>query len=600
MMTTAHKALKRRTIASRLLLCLLAATLLATLPGALPVAVAGPRPEITAGGGASSQIKTWDFERFDTDIAVNTDGSLSVRETQIVNFTGSFSFLNRDLVTTSASFDDGRSYGRVRYKDIEVLDLNGQPYKDVKVQKVRGARRIHITFSATNEQKGWIIQYRVTGAMIYAKDYDRLYYNTVTSDRDVPIKVSRTTVTLPAETDMSKVKTTQYPDEAQKPTSLQTGAEGNTLWWETVGIGPYSTMTIDVSIPKGVIQIPTVFQSWFGALMIILATLMTVGIATGMILAWWLKGRDVGVPEIDVVRYEPPADLRPMEVAYLANEDSSTSDITAAIVDLAIRGKLVITEEGEKGLLKRKKFGFIRTGPAVDDLSGYEQSIMSGLFASGDHVTEDDLEDKFYTSLGTIYLELKDQVLSKDLFAGDPSKVKGRYYLVGALMILLIILFYLGRSWFDFGWIDVFIPALAISGLVVIIVGHGMSRRTAKGSEALSYVNGFKDYMETAEQEEMKFMTPENFQQNLPYAMVLGVADKWAEKFADIYTTPPDWYRGYGPYSTVFLVSSLSDMQSNVGSTLASSPSSSGSGGGGGFGGGSSGGGFGGGGSSAG
>ena len=104
------------------------------------------------------------------------------------------------------------------------------------------------------------------------------------------------------------------------------------------------------------------------------------------------------------------------------------------------------------------------------------------------------------------------------------------------------------------------------------------------------------------EQEEMKFMTPENFQANLPYAMVLGVADKWAEKFKDIFTSPPDWYRGYYPgsaFSTVYLADSISRMQTGVGGTLASSPSSSG-GGGGGFGGGSSGGGFGGGGSSAG
>ena len=144
--------------------------------------------------------------------------------------------------------------------------------------------------------------------------------------------------------------------------------------------------------------------------------------------------------------------------------------------------------------------------------------------------------------------------------------------------------------------------ALAVTGIAVFIIGRYMSRRTAKGSEALSYVMGFKEYMATAEQEEMKFMTPENFQANLPYAMVLNVEQKWAEKFKDIYVDPPDWYRGYYPgaaFSTVYLADSLSRMRTTMNTTLPSSPSSSG-GGGGGFGGGSSGGGFGGGGSSAG
>jgi uncharacterized membrane protein YgcG len=85
---------------------------------------------------------------------------------------------------------------------------------------------------------------------------------------------------------------------------------------------------------------------------------------------------------------------------------------------------------------------------------------------------------------------------------------------------------------------------------------------------------------------------------------VLGVTKKWAEKFTDIYTTPPDWYLGpyAGTFSTMYLADSLNNMETRV-ATLSSSPSSSSGGGGfsdGGFGGGFSDGGFGGGGSDAG
>ncbi len=590
-------ALKRR--GGRTVRLLLTVAALMLLAAALLV------PAVSAALRQVAQVKTWEFERFDVDIQVNTDGSLSVRETQVINFTGSFSFLNRDLTAGKAGFDEGRSYGAVRFKDIKVTDLAGREVSDVKVEGITDGKRVRIGFNAFNEQKGWVIEYRMTGALIYAPEYDRLYYNTVSYDRSVPIKASRTTVTLPEGTDMSEVKWTQYPNENLPPSSLNSGVEGRTIWWEATDLAPYTTLTIDVAFPKGLVSVPLTYRSWFGAVMIALAALLGFGALLGMIILWYRKGRDIGAPELDVVRYEPPPDLRPAEVGVLVNESPTISDITATIVDLAIRRKLVINEQektGIKGLLDAREFSFQRWDKDLTDLAPFEKQLMDGLFESGDTVTEDDLENKFYTHIPEIDGDLKDQVLDKGFFDGDPSKVKHRYTMIGLLLLLLIIPVFLVRAWIDLGYLYAFVPALAIAGVSIFIVGRFMSRRTAKGSEALSYVKGFKEYMATAEQEEMKFMTPENFQANMPYAMVLGVATAWAEKFKDIYTEPPDWYRGYypGAFSTVYLADSLSRMETSVGSTLSSSPSSSGGGGGGGFGGGSSGGGFGGGGSSAG
>lgn len=548
-------------------------------------------------------VKTWEFERFDTHVTVNTDGSLTVRETQVANFTGSFHFLNRDLTTSKAVVGEGRTYGKVRFKDIKVYDLSGQPYRDFKVEKISGGARVRIQFSALNEQKGWIVQYRMTGALIYAPDYDRVYFNTVSHDRAVPIKSSLASVRLPPGTDMSKVRTTQYPDPTNPPAQSTSGRTGDTVWWQSSGIPPYTTFTVDVAFPKGLVEVPLAFRAWFGVLMIAMAAAMTIGITVAMLWLWWKKGRDVDAPESKEVQYEPPEGLHPAEVGVLVEESTRTGDITATIVDLAIRGKLVINEEEAGTLFKHTRFGFQRKDPGVEGLADYERKVLDGLFEAGDTVTEEDLENKFYTHVGGIESSLKDQVLGRGYFEGDPAKVKARYFYIGALLVLLIVPLFLSRAWFDLGYVAAFIPALAISGVVVAVVGRFMPRRTAAGSKAYSYVAGFKEYMSTAEREEMKFMTPQNFQQNLPYAMVLGVAGEWASKFQDIYTSPPDWYHGYyggAPFSTVYLASSLSNMQTSVGSTLTSSPSSSSSGGGGGFGGGSSGGGFGGGGSSAG
>lgn len=548
------------------------------------------------------EVKSWDFERFDTDITVNTDGSLTVRETEVANFTGDFHFLNRDLTFGKANNTSGRTYGRVRFQDIKVFDLQGQPASTVKIQNIRGGKRVAISFSATNEQRGWVIQYRMTGALIYDSNTNRLYFNTVSNQRDVNIKSSRTTVKLPAGVPMDKVKTVTYVDTSNPPATHTSGREGDILFWQATDIKPFTTVTIDVSLPAGFVKVPLTYRAWFGAVIITLASILAFGALALMLVLWWRKGRDIAAPSLDVVTYEPPKDLRPMEAAFLMNEGTSASDISATIVDLAIRGKLVITEQEGGTILKHKEYGFERKPSVLDDLAPFEVGIMDGLFESGNTVTEDDLHEKFYTHIAGIKSNLKTQVLGKDLFDGDPGAVKGHYSFIGIVLLLLIIPVYFSVAWFDPGYVYAFIPAFAISGLSVMIVGRFMSRRTAKGSEALSYVKGFAEYMKTAEREEMKLMTAENFQANLPYAMVLGVAKEWAGKFQDIFTEPPDWYRSYYPgtvFSTVYLADSLSSMQTSVASTLSSSPSSS-SGGGGGFGGGSSGGGFGGGGSSAG
>ena len=572
--------------------CFLALLLTATGAAAVPFGGAPQHP----------QVKEWDFEHFDSAITVNKDGSVRVRETEIANFTGSFSFLNRDLPTTRANFTGGRTYGEVRYKNIKVYDLNGKPWPTWKVEKFRGGRRVAISFSATNEQKGWIIEYTMTGAIIYAKDYERLYFNTVSIDRDVPIKSSKVAVTLPAGTDMSKVRSTAYPSTSSPPTSVTTSTEGNTLIWETKGIFPQTTLTVDVSMPKGTVQVPLVFRAWFGVLAIGLAVLLILIILGIMLWLWNKKGRDIAAPALDVVQYEPPEGLRPAEVGMLLDESPRNSDVTATIVDLAIRGQLVISEGDASGILKHKEYSFESKGASTEGLEQFETDTLSGLFESGSIVKEEDLKDKFYTHLPIISRHIKELVLGKEFWDGDPASVKRKYFYIGVLLLLLMIPVYFARSWFDLGYLIAFMPALGISGIVMMIIGHYMPRRTEKGVQMHSYIMGFKDYLSTAEKEEMKFMTPENFQQNLPYAMVLGVTQQWAEKFKDIYTSPPDWYHGYyaGTFSTIYLVDSLNNMQTSVYSTLSSSPSSSSSGGGGGFGGGSSGGGFGGGGSSAG
>jgi uncharacterized membrane protein YgcG len=558
--------------------------------------------------GTSAQFdeKSWDFERFDVDIQLHEDASFTVRETQVVNFQGSFSFLTRDIDTGTASFSEGRTYGRVRVKDIQVYDLDGQPYDGElwSTENYDGGVTVTINFEAQDEQRGWIIEYRMTGAIIFAEDYDRFYWNAVSEYREVPIKSSLVTAYLPPQTDMDQVETAFYTEYAYAAENTDYGRDGDMLWWYAENIAPYTTITIDVAFPKGIVEKPWQYRGITGLIVIIFSAVFFITTLVIMLLLWWIRGRDVGGTDSAMVQYEPPEGLRPAMMGMLVNELPRVDDISATIVDLARRGKLSIFEQEAGGVFQRVKYGFQRTDEDESDLLTYEREIMKGLFEKGNRVTEDDLRNEFYTHIGEILNQgVKQEVMKRGLFIKDPQKVREGYYWKGALLAIVpaAVIFSL-NIWLDMGYLNLLAAGFIPSGITIAVIGRFMPRRSSKGSQVYEHALGFKEYMATAESEEMKYMTPENFQKNLPYAMVMGVADKWGEKFADIYTTPPEWYHGtHTGFNTVYFTSSLSNMNHSLNRTLSSSPSSSGSGGGGGgFGGGSSGGGFGGGGSSAG
>lgn len=254
-------------------------------------------------------------------------------------------------------------------------------------------------------------------------------------------------------------------------------------------------------------------------------------------------------------------------------------------------------------MLKRKKYCFRRLNSDQSGLLPYETDIMQGLFEKGPIVEEEDLQNEFYTHVDDILNKgVKKEVIKARLFSRDPKKIRQSYYYGAAsIAVLPSTLILLLNSWFDMGYFNFLSVGFLLSGLVIGMVGRFMPRRTRKGSLAYTHAMGFKEYLETAEKLELEHMTPQYFQNFLPYAMSLGVAELWAERFQDIYTSPPQWFVvSYMGFSTVYLATSIGDMSRNLNHTLVSSPSGSGFGfSGGGFGGGFSSGGFGGGGSSA-
>ena len=135
--------------------------------------------------------------------------------------------------------------------------------------------------------------------------------------------------------------------------------------------------------------------------------------------------------------------------------------------------------------------------------------------------------------------------------------------------------------------------------IVLVFVFSKLIRAyTPYGREVMNDIEGFKEYLSIGEAGRVEASTPTDpekiFCDYLPYALALGVENKWIDSFENVLSKSQiqKALSEHGLYSTISIGSTLSCMASSI--SRSSSPHSSGSGGGGrsggGFGGGGGGG----------
>lgn len=172
-----------------------------------------------------------------------------------------------------------------------------------------------------------------------------------------------------------------------------------------------------------------------------------------------------------------------------------------------------------------------------------------------------------------------------------------------------VILFFLiwGLGFGGLPWITTVLPALqqdsiyligyfvgifCVLGMVVCLTY--LPKRTSYGNEILGKIKGFKNFLETAEKDQLEAMVAKNptyFYNILPYTYVLGVSDKWIKKFEVISMQAPTWYDGSDTFDVATFGTFMNSTMSSATSAMSYDSSSSSSDSGGGSAGGGSGGG---------
>ena len=546
-------------------------------------------------------IKSYYYDSIEVDITVNQDSTFDVIEKQTYNLTGSFGYFYRDIEIKDFDY----------ISNIKVYDGQGEMFDEIKYDLSYENNRRHIQWNFPrrqfdNEIKSWSIEYKVNGGLGFYKEYDELYWNAIFADRDVKVKNAKITVHLPDSTKIEKARMFIGVPESKIEFDSYRIINERTIEFIGSNINPYEFLTIVVTWPKGIIEKPFLnFIQILNWLFMLFAIFIPIFVFIRVYKKWKKTGKDPKINKTIIAQYEPPENLLPGIVGILIDQKFDIREITATMINLAVRGYIKI-KEGKKSFFLGKKYIFEKIKDN-EDLKPFEQEIMEGIFKKGDIVSSSDLKNKFYKYLSDIKKELHQELAQTDYVIDNIQTTRKKssilYILLSGLSFFGIISgVILSGIWIGFVsiWVLLISIGIFISGIIGLIFSYYMPALTLKGAEERWKWLGFKEYLHTAERFRIGAETVETFSEYLPYAIIFGVEKEWADRFADLKYQQPGWYvpamvhsssaTGMGN-SFSGLASSISSFTSSISSTFGSTPGGSGAGGAGGAGGGGGGGG---------
>lgn len=572
---------------------------------------------------AGAQDTGWEITAFHADYVINTDRTIDVVERIEVDF-GPLNKhgIYRDIITRYRRVVRGdlpiaAGTERVDLELGDVTDANGARL-NTSTERTGNSRRIRIGDAdvwVTGKQT-YLIRYRLRRGIGFFDQHDELYWQVTGTDWPVPIARATATVTLPRRTatDSGGYQAWCYAGWAESTSNDRCTAEASpegAFRFSSGRLDPGEGLTLVAGFPKGIVPPATgldklleALKFWWPAALPLLTFVL-------MYQRWSRVGREPRTGSI-VPNWRPPTDTPPGLAGTLLDQKAGMDDVVATMLDLAVRGFLVIREVPPKGLagavgedsflgkalkslgLAEQDWEIAATDLPRGDLTRYEQLVASGVLDGHTSRKMSELHNEFYTHLPKIHKAMYQELVTRGFFPRSPDSTRNRYRLLGVPLLLL-------SPFVGLMLMNVLAGiGLALSGLIVIGFAGVMPAMTINGARRWVELKGLEEYIRRAEKLELEMRqapkkTTQLFEQLLPYAVALGATDIWVKQFATVLASqPPTWYVGNSvtSFNVHNFSSSLSSFQTAATRTLGSSPgSSSGGGGGGSVGGGGGGGG---------
>jgi len=386
------------------------------------------RPPATA-------TRSWNIEDFHAELQVNRSGVVEVMERIKVRFEGSYNGIFRTIPIQY------RTRANLNYTlGLKVLSVEDGTGSALRYETSREShyRKIKIWVpDATDAVRTVVIRYRVDNALRFFEEadqsWDELYWNVTGDEWPVPIERASARIRLPAAAtgvrargftggygsteEAVETNISDYLVDVSATRSLGIH-EGLTvaIAWDSFITSPAGTAGEAAEAGEHLIRRPSLWdriRAFVRSNWPLLLPLIAFFIMRGV---WARHGRDPQRRPIAPM-YEPPDRLTPSEVGVLVDNRPDLRDVTAMIVDLAVRGYLVIEEvEQERflGLIKDKDYVLELENDDLRGLKSHERELLRGVFGTpraGDRVPMSDLENQFYKKLPGIKDGIYDELM---------------------------------------------------------------------------------------------------------------------------------------------------------------------------------------------
>ena len=315
---------------------------------------------LTLAPGLLSAQRRLEIQSFDVNVQVREDASIRVMESLKVQFFGSWNGIYR---TIPVEYRNPQGFSYRLFLDLEsVTDESGQELRR-EVSHERGYRKLKIWVpGAQDETRTITLRYTVPNGLKFFEDHDELYWNVTGTEWDMPIHSTSALVELPEGVTGLRATafTGAYGSSAQdaRMDELERG-----FYFETTrGLKFREGMTVVIGWDPGVVTRPGLVKKASFFMRANWLLFLPIFSFFGMFWIWRTWGKD---PERRSIApaYEPPDGMTPAEVGTLVDNRPDTRDVTATLVDLAVRGHLRIEEMEKKalfGLVKSSEYRFIR------------------------------------------------------------------------------------------------------------------------------------------------------------------------------------------------------------------------------------------------
>ncbi len=540
------------------------------------------------------------FLSWHTEVAPQTDRSLEITETITVAAEG------REVkrgITRSLPLGRG----------VEVLSVTRDGRKeDYHTNRAGGQLTLYAGRRKVMLEPGtyrYRLRYRLQGMVARTDEVDELNLNLLGPDVSLPVdSLSATLLLPPGLTAVQYACYTGQSGDTDKNCTMSAPSDGQ-LDFRGVGtFGRGQVMTVAAGFPPG----------WFVASeaqpavqeMADLNVLQREGSVFFLLLgllaflyyaytSWRKYGVDPPTPRVGPV-FTPPADHSPAAIGYLTSDFASdaTACFTASIVALAGKGLLTIEPEEKKGFFSTSVVYHLRRRQSLGEfapLPPEQEVLFRELFADGGEVVLEASYDTKFRKVATAHeSSLIDQFTA---FRNVGSNGKRVLPLLGILLVSLVpgILFLRTDTT---GYAIPALVAFAVIGLGGLVAYALLIRQpTPEKVRLRAEIAALKEYLSLPENKRTRLlnappMSPEHYEDLLPYAIALGISTKWSDYFGDLLSTGayrPGYVLGQGAFHPAVF---SKDFSTAV--TATATPPGSASGGGGSAGGGGGGGGAGG------